>query len=56
MKFIFPSLSRHSIIILSDDNLFTTNVLFITRHLTLMMRCHGNGKQQKAKTTTKTTV
>ena len=56
MKFIFPSLSGHSIIILSDNNLFTTYVLFITCHLTLIMHCHGNGKQQKAKTTTKTTV
>ena len=56
MKFIFLSLSRHSIIILSDNNLFTPYVLFITRHLTLIMLCHGNGKQQKAKTTAKTTV
>ena len=54
MKFIFPSLPRRSIIIVSDNNLFTTYVFFITRHLTLTMRCHGNGKHHKAKTTSKT--
>ena len=51
MKFIFPSLSRYIIISVSDNNLFTLYVLFI-----LTMHCHGNGKQQQAKTTTKTTV
>ena len=56
MKFIFPSLSRHSIIIASDNNLFTTYVFFITCHLTLTMHGLGNGEQQKAKTTTKTTM
>ena len=52
MKFICPSLSKHSIISISNTNLFTTYNLFIKRHLTLTMRCHGNGKQRKAKTTT----
>ena len=44
MKFIFPSLSRHNIILVSDTKLFITYILFITYHLTLTMRCHGNGK------------
>ena len=52
MKFIFPSLSRHIISSVSDDNLFTSYILFIFRHLALTMHCHGDGKQQKAKTTT----
>ena len=47
MKFIFRSLSKHSFISVSDTNLFTTYILFITRHLTFTMRCHGNGKQQR---------
>ena len=57
MKFIFRSLSRHSFISVSDTNLFTTYTLFISRHnLTFTTRCHGNGKEQRDKTTTKTTV
>ena len=56
MKFIFPSLSRHIIISVSDNNLFNSYVLFILRHLALTMHCHGDGKQQKAKTTTRVTV
>ena len=53
MTFIFPSLSRHIISSVSDNNLFTSYILFILRHLALTMHSHGNGKQQKAKTTTK---
>ena len=57
MKFIFRSLSRHSLISVSDTNLFTTYILFISRHnLTFTTRCPGNGKEQRGKTTTKTTV
>ena len=55
MKFFFPSLSRH-IISVSDNNLFTSYVLFILHHLAWTMHCHGDSKQQEAKTTTKTTV
>ena len=51
MKFIFPSLSKHCIISVSDTNLFTTYVLFISCYLTLTMLRHGNGKQRKAKIT-----
>ena len=50
MKFIFLRLSRRSIISVSHTNLFTICVLFITRYLTWTMRCHGNGKQRRAKT------
>ena len=51
-KFNEIHLLRHSITSVSNTNLFTTCVLFITHHSTLTMRWHGNGKQQKAKTTT----
>ena len=44
MKFIFPSLSRLSISSVCDTNQFIKHVVFITRHLTLTMRCHGKGK------------
>ena len=56
MKFIFPSLSRHIFSSVSDNNLVTSYILFILRHLALTLHYHGDGKQQKAKTTNKMTV
>ena len=47
MKFIFLRLSRRSIISVSHTNLFTICVLFISRHSTWTVRCHGNCKQRK---------
>ena len=40
----------------TDNNLFTSYILFTLHHLALTMHCRGDGKQQKAKTTTKMTV
>ena len=38
------NLVYQDIILVSDTKLFTSYILFITHHLTLTMRCHGNGK------------